>query len=268
MGLALLVIIWFITLTSSYFFVVQKWSLPALASVNGAPIDAQFATTYIAMGIVFLAAQLSLGFFVWRYRDRANNKATYIHGNTSMEIIWTALTAVLFIWLNLSGNRIWAESRFQGASPGAQQVEVSGVQFQWYFRYPGPDGKFGHTALQFLDASAGNEAAVGIDTSDPVSKDDFVVGTMVLPVDREAELTLRAQDVIHSFFIPAMRFKQDAVPGLMIHMHFTPNKIGDYDIACAELCGLGHYRMKAKLRVVSQEDFAKWQADRLAEKQQ
>ena len=139
-----------------------------------------------------------------------------------MEVTWTLLTAILFIGLNLSGEKIWAEARFQGAAPGAVQVEVTGLQFAWYFRYPGPDGKLGRTKPELEDASVGNP--VGIDPDDPASKDDIVTGTMYLPVDREAEVVLRSQDVIHSFFVPAMRFKQDAVPGLMIHMHFTPTK--------------------------------------------
>ena len=90
---------------------------------------------------------------------------------------------------------------------------------------------------------------------------------MFLPVHRQVDLTLRAVDVIHSFFVPNMRFKQDAVPGLAIHMHFTPEQIGDYEIACAELCGLGHYKMHGMVKVVSQEDFDKWLAAREAEKQ-
>ncbi|MBV9609931.1 MAG: cytochrome C oxidase subunit II, partial [Acidobacteria bacterium] len=132
-------------------------------------------------------------------------------------------------------------------------------------RYPGPDGKFGRTKPDLEDASVGN--AVGLDPDDPASKDDLVTGTMYLPVNREADLTLRAEDVIHSFFVPAMRFKQDAVPGLMIHMHFTPTKIGDYEIACAELCGLGHYKMHGILKVVSQDDFDKWIAGQEKDKQ-
>ena len=111
------------------------------------------------------------------------------------------------------------------------------------------------------------EAAVGLDTSDPASKDDVVVNTMVLPVNREVDVTLRSEDVIHSLFIPNMRFKQDAVPGLMIHVHFTPDKVGEYEIACAELCGLGHYKMRAVVRVVSDQDFQTWMSQRLAEKQ-
>jgi cytochrome c oxidase subunit 2 len=128
-------------------------------------------------------------------------------------------------------------------------------------------GKFGATNPELEDASAGGEAALGLDPKDPASKDDVVTGTMVVPVNREIEVILRAHDVIHSFFIPTMRFKQDAVPGLAIHMHFTPIETGDYEILCAELCGLGHYKMHGMLKVVSQVEFDKWLAAREAEKQ-
>ncbi len=268
MGLALLLIIWLITLASTWLFVSQKWWMPAVASLEGVPIDAQFHKTFIAMAIVFLAAQLGLGLFAWRYRDRgARTKVAYSQGNTRLEVLWTTLTAILFIGLNLWGAKIWAANRFEPAKPGAVQVEATGMQFAWYFRYPGPDGRYGRTDAKLEDASAGGEAAVGLDSSDPAAKDDIVSSTMYLPVNREADLTLRAEDVIHSLYIPAMRFKQDAVPGLMIHMHFTPDKVGDYEIACAELCGLGHYKMHAVLKVVSQQDFDKWLAAREAEKQ-
>ncbi len=269
MGLALLLLIWVITLVSTYYFAVQRWWLPAAASAQAGAIDHQFVLTYVAMGFVFLAAQLGLGFFVWKYRDRGSkSQVQYSHGNIKLEALWTLLTAILFIGLNLAGSKIWAANRFEPAHAGAIPVEVTGMQFQWYFRYPGPDGKYGKTKPDLVDPSAGGEGAVGLDTNDAASKDDVITNTMYLPVNREVDLTLRSQDVIHSFFVPAMRFKQDAVPGLMIHMHFTPNKIGDYEIACAELCGLGHYRMHGVLKVVSQEDFDKWLAQREAEKQQ
>ncbi len=180
MGLALLFIIWLITLSSTYYFVIQKWAPLPVASANGVLIDHHFTWTYILMGIVFLAAQLGLGYLVWRYRDRGQ-KVQYSHGNTTMEVTWTLLTAILFMGLNLSGEKIWAEARFQGAAPGAVQVEVTGLQFAWYFRYPGPDGKLGHTKPELEDASVGNP--VGIDPDDPASKDDVVTGTMYLPVE-------------------------------------------------------------------------------------
>src|SRR5580693_9265597 len=249
MGLALLAIIWLITFVSTYFFVAQTWWLPHGASTSTPWIDHQFALTYLLMGIVFVAAQGALGLFVWQYRDRGSaSKVTYSHGNTRMEVIWTA-------------------ERFAPADPGSVPVEVTGMQFAWYFRYPGADGKFGRTDPKLMDPSAGNEAALGLDTTDPAAKDDVVTGTMYLPVNRQVNLTLRAVDVIHSFFVPQMRFKQDAVPGLAIRMHFTPTEVGDYEIACAELCGLGHYKMHGMLKVVSQEDFDKWLATREAEKQ-
>ena len=268
MGLALLAIIWLITFVSTYFFIAQTWWLPHGAAAAAPWIDHQFALTYVLMGIVFVAAQLSLGYLAWRYRDHKDAAPVeYSHGNIKLEVLWTTLTAILFIGLNLMGSHVWASERFEPAKPDAVPVEVTGMQFAWYFRYPGPDGKYGKTDPKLEDPSAGNEAAIGLETTDPASKDDVVAGTMYLPVGREVNLTLRAVDVIHSFFVPALRFKQDAVPGLAIHMHFTPTEIGDYEMACAELCGLGHYKMHGVVRVVSQADFDKWLADREAEKQ-
>jgi cytochrome c oxidase subunit 2 len=268
MGLVLLLVIWLITFASAYFFVAKTWWLPAGASSSAAAIDHHFTVTYILMGIVFVAAQMFLGYFAWKYRDRDSApKARYFHGNNTLEIVWTVLTAVLFIGLNLMSSSIWASERFRPAEPGALQVEVTGMQFAWYFRYAGPDGKFGATKPELIDPSAGGEAAIGLDITDAASKDDVVTGTMYVPVNREVEVILRAHDVIHSFFVPAMRFKQDAVPGLAIHMHFTPTVTGDYEIACAELCGLGHYKMHGMLKVVSPEEFEKWLAAREAEKQ-
>jgi len=268
MGLALLVIIWLITFASTYFFVAQTWWLPHGASAAAPWIDHQFALTYVLMGIVFIAAQCGLGWLVWKHRDGASTKPVrYSHGNTTLELVWTSLTAILFVGLNLMGSHVWANERFAPASAGAVPVEVTGMQFAWYFRYPGPDGQYGRTDPKLMDPSAGNEAALGLDTTDPAAKDDVVTGTLYLPVQREVDVTLRAVDVIHSFFVPALRFKQDTVPGLAIHMHFTPTEIGDYEIACAELCGLGHYKMHGMVHVVSQEDFDKWMAAREAEKQ-
>ena len=269
MGLILLVVIWLITLVSTYFFIAKTWWLPAGASAAAASIDHHFTVSFILMGIVFVAAQLALGYLVWSYRDRGSfsSKVSYSHGNTTLEIVWTALTTILFVGMNLASSSIWASERFRPAASDSVQVEVTGMQFAWYFRYSGPDGKFGATKPELEDASAGGEAALGLDTKDPASKDDVVSGVMVVPVNREVEVILRAHDVIHSFFIPEMRFKQDAVPGLAIHMHFTAIQTGDFELLCAELCGLGHYKMHGIVRVVTPEEFDKWLAAREAEKQ-
>ncbi len=268
MGLGLLLVIWTITFVSSYFFIAKTWWFPPLASVAGGAIDHQFAVTLVAMGVVFIVAQMGLGLFVWKYRDRGTpGRAHYSHGSTRLEVVWTTLTAILFLGLALVSSRIWAEERWSPAQTDAIQVEVTGLQFAWYFRYPGPDGQYGRINPKLIDASLGGSYAVGVDTADPAAKDDVVTGTLVLPVNHQVEVTLRSQDVIHSFFVPDMRFKQDAVPGLKIMLHFTPDKIGDYEIVCAQLCGLGHYKMHAMLRVVSDQDYNTWLNQREAEKQ-
>jgi len=116
---------------------------------------------------------------------------------------------------------------------------------------------FGRTdAQKFAKAAEGNP--LGIDPGDPAGRDDIVTTSMVVPVGHTVQLHLRAQDVVHSLFIPAMRFKQDTVPGMDIRSHFTPTRVGNYEIACAELCGIGHYRMRAVVRVVSEEAFEQW----------
>src|SRR4029077_8515105 len=136
-----------------------------------------------------IAAQVALGLFAWKFRERSA-AARYSHGNNKLEIIWTLLTAILFIGLNLASGSIWASERFRPAVSNATQVEVTGMQFAWYFRYPGPDGKFGATKPELIDPSSGSESAVGLDTTDPASKDDVVTGTMYVPVNREVEVVL------------------------------------------------------------------------------
>src|ERR1700674_2584136 len=128
MGLALLAIIWLITFVSTYFFAAKTWWLPHGASTSAAWIDHQFAVTYLLMGIVFVAAQGALGLFVWQYRDRGTaNKVTYSHGNTTMEVLWTGVTAILFIALELIGQPIWAAERVAPAEVGSGAVEVTGL---------------------------------------------------------------------------------------------------------------------------------------------
>jgi cytochrome c oxidase subunit 2 len=230
-----------------------------LASSQGAHVDHQFKLNMVVLGIVFIATQLALGWFVWKFRDRRtnSNSGSTVEASARTELIWMALAALLFLGTNFIGSALWANARIQGAAAekSAVHVEVDAVQFQWYFRYPGPDGKFGRTRPELQDASEGNP--LGIDRGDPDSKDDIVTSTLVLPANRNVDLTLKAQDVIHSFFVPAFRVKQDAVPGQLIKIHFTPTRTGEFDIACAELCGLGHYKMNAKLKVLSEADFQK-----------
>ena len=174
------------------------------------------------------------------------------------ELILLIALTLLYTWMAISAQHLWATIRYQGAAPQALQVEVTGEQFQWYFRYPGADAAFGLTRPELINAPAGNP--LGLDRTDPHSTDDIVSSILVLPAGREVDLNLRSIDVIHGFFIPGMRLKQNAVPGMPMHVHFTPSISGDYSILCSQVCGLGHARMQTHLRVVSNDEYLTWLA--------
>jgi cytochrome c oxidase subunit 2 len=255
MRLALAIALLFIAAGFIWLFVVHPWWFPAGASLNAGALDHQFHIAFWILGGLFLAAQIVLAVFL--LSSRKNGPSRYILGNWKLEIAWTLAITALFFWFNVSGKKLWSRVMDYHQTAAAPRVEITGTQFQWYFRYPGPDGVFGRVdAQKFARPDEGNP--LGLDPADPAGRDDIVSSSLVLPVDRDVELTLRAQDVIHSVFIPAMRFKQDAVPGMAIRAHLQPVVAGNYEIACAELCGLGHYRMRARVRVVSLEQFASW----------
>ena len=130
------------------------------------------------------------------------------------------------------------------------------MQFAWYFRYPGADGTFGNTSLALVSPGEGNP--VGLDPRDTYGRDDIVSSQLVLPVGREVDLALRAIDVIHGFAVPELRLKQNAVPGQTVHIHFTPTVAGEYAVLCTQVCGPGHYRMQATVRVMPQAAFDAW----------
>jgi len=254
-------------LTTLYVFIAKPdWARPpAPITAFGQEIDQQYHRTLIITGIVFVLSQLGLAWVVFRYRDRGQ-RASHVEGNQVMEVLWTLATLVLFVGLGIYAERAWAEVHFRPAAPGAVQIEVTGQQFAWNFRYPGPDGKFGRLDPNLVSASAGNP--LGLDPNDPAGKDDIVVPVMAVPVNREVELLIRSQDVIHSFFVRELRLKQDAVPGMLIRIHFTATQLSPpgkpLEIPCAELCGLGHYRMRSFLTVMSQEDYDKWLREQAA----
>ncbi len=255
MALALALVLALITLISIILTAAHVWWFPVLASQHGAAIDDQIVRTFVLTGIIFFFAQMGLGWAILRYRSRGQ-RSNYSHGNNTMEMLWTAATAILFIGVNLLGTRVWAERYLHPAPAGSLQIDVVGQQFAWNFRYPGPDGKFGRTDVKFVDDSAGNP--IGVDPSDPAGKDDITSPTMAVPVNRPVELILRTKDVTHSFFVRELRLKQDTVPGMVIRQHFTATRLGQYEIACAELCGLGHYKMRSFFDVLSEQDYEKW----------
>lgn len=254
MGRVLGLVIWLITLASVGMFVSKHWWFPESISEHGGAVDRQFMITIIVVGIAFAAAQIGLGWVVWKYRDSAAaTRATYSHGNNRLEVVWTIVTAVIFISLAIMGQRVWASLHLHAAPAGSYTVEVVAQQFSWNFHYHGKDNVFGRTDPKLIDDSALNY--VGIDDTDPNAKDDSVVSTLVVPVNRPVELILKSKDVTHSFFVPQLRFKQDLVPGMAIPVHFTVTKIGKYELACAELCGMNHYKMKSYMLVLPENEF-------------
>ena len=254
MGRVLAVIIWILTLLSVVIFFNKKWWFPPAISEHAPALDRQFMITIIVVAVAFVAAQIGLGWMVWKYRDtgKPDDRAVYTHGSNRLEVVWTVITAIVFIGLAVMGQSVWASLRLYDAPPGSYTVEVVAQQFQWNFHYAGNDNLFGRTDPRLIDDSALN--FIGIDESDPNSRDDSVTAALAIPVNRPVELRLRSKDVIHSFWVPPLRFKQDLVPGMEIKVHFTATRVGKYEIACAELCGQLHFKMRAFMLVLPDDE--------------
>ncbi|MCS7223790.1 MAG: cytochrome c oxidase subunit II [Armatimonadetes bacterium] len=255
-GLFLLVTI-LIVLAAVVITAGRFWWLPPLASEHGAWTDRLFVVTLLITGIVFVLVQIALAYFVFRHRDDPERRAAYFHDNKPLEITWTLVPAVIMTLLIVSGGRLW--SRIHQSPPeGAYEVEVWGEQFKWALRYPGKDGQFGRTDIRLIN----DTNPLGIDTKDPASKDDIFFpageGELHLPVGEPVVVRLRSKDVLHSFYVPAFRVKQDAVPGMVIKTWFVPTKEGEFELVCAELCGLGHYQMRGIVIVEPMEKVQEW----------
>ena len=264
MGLLLAIAVWAITLAMSIPFVTKTWWMPDPITSLGREIDATFMFTLIFTGVIFLLAQAALGYTVWRFGRKRSEPASNTHGNNQLEALWTVGAATIFIGLALYGYTVWAETRFIDQKSMAQAedrliVEVTGQQFVWNMRYTGADNVFGPTDIGLIDDAAGNP--VGVDRSAPGGADDIMVPEMRVPVNKDVEVVLKSKDVLHNFFVPELRIKLDTVPGLVGKLAFNAEKEGVYEIVCSELCGLGHYKMRSFLHVVSQEEYDAWIAE-------
>jgi cytochrome c oxidase subunit 2 len=245
------IVIWLILFVSVAFFF--KWGVPELASDRVA-LDNLYYIILAVTGVAYVVVQFLLGLYIWRYADRPGAEGSYWHDSHKLEIGWTVGTAAILIPIVFMGLRLW-NGVYAAPPPDAFEVEVVGAQFQWDMRYPGPDGQFGRVLPELISL----DNPLGVDPDDPASADDFsFTNQLVLPVDRPALIHLRSKDVQHSFFLPNFRVKQDLMPGMSIRTWFVPTKVGEYEIACAELCGLGHYRMRAFLQVMPQDEFETW----------
>lgn len=248
-----------IAILSAIPILTHKWDMPPDISAHGYLIDKQMSETMAEAGLSFLAAQFILAIFIWKFAGRSKEAKilTFPGGALSLVIAAFLLVGTEVIALGAFGAKAWGAVYFTPPSPTAMPIQVQAGQFAFYFRYPGPDGVFGPAHPDKI--SEATENFFGLDpTNDLASRDDIVTAEMAIPVNREIHLLMHSKDLGHSFFVPELRVHQDFVPGLDLSLHFTATKTGKFEIVCTQLCGLGHYNMKAYLYVFSQEDFDNW----------
>lgn len=236
--------------------------LPLNASANGAEIDHVLVLVHWLIVVLFIGWSIFFVVALVRFRRKKNPRAKY-EGVRRRTALYVDIGVALFEVILLTGFSIPLWSKRVNDIPKEQHatvVRVIAEQFSWNIHYPGPDGKFGRTDIHLVS----DDNPIGLDRSDPDAKDDITtINDLHLPVNKPALIYLSSKDVVHSFYIPVMRIKQDAIPGQVIPVWFVPtvannDSMPTYDIACAQLCGLGHYRMRGYLTVQSQHDYDEW----------
>lgn len=249
----------------------EDYTLP-VASVHGKWTDTLFWITMAVTVIAFVIISIIMFVFIYRYQYKEGQRARYYPDNHYLELAWTIIPAIVLALLIFTGLRAWNEITAP-ASEQAELIEIIGQQFAWTARYPGvKDGAFGKNNYKLIDDI--NE--FGLDLTDKNSFDDFKSLELHVPVNKEVLLKIRAKDVLHSVFIPHFRVKMDAVPGMPTQFKFTVTKTTEemrtelnnpnfnYELACAEICGRGHFSMKMIVVVETEEQYEKWKASQEA----
>lgn len=239
---------------------VQYMNMPVDASAHGHEIDVMMSLVHWLMIILFVIWAPYFLYTLYRFRESKNPEASYegseSEWSTYVEVGVVIAEAVLLVGFAFP---VWADLTEEEARPAEDEsveVRVVAEQFNWTIHYPGPDGVFGSRSAELVNSQTN---PLGLDPDDPAGEDDIVTrNELHLPVDKPAIVHLMSQDVIHGFFLPQMRIKQDAIPGMEIPVWFEPTQTGEFEIACAQLCGLGHYRMNGFLTVHSQEEYQNW----------
>lgn len=273
---------------SAYYY--KNWMLgygPHIsASENGVAQDQLFNVTLIITGIVFFITHIALFWYAYKYRGRPGLKAAFMPHDNKLEIIWTAIPAVAMTVLVAFGLNVWNKVMADvGADEEVFNIEATGMQFAWIIRYPGADGEFGERNFRLIDGIN----PLGQDWSDKANMDDFMPTEIVLPVNKKVRVKIGSRDVQHNFDLPHFRVKMDAVPGMPTYFVFTPTTTTEeyrerlshypeyqepadpaepdgpkkwesfeYELACAELCGKGHFSMRYIVKVVTEEEYEKW----------
>jgi cytochrome c oxidase subunit II len=217
--------------------------LPENVNDHGGVIDNLFLFILVLTGIIFVGTGIVLFWFLWKYTASSNTEPVkFSHGSHTLEVVWSILPAATLLFIAIYQMNAWADAKMRRPTvmEGGQEVpqlplvEVTGRQFEWRIRYAGEDGIIG--------------------TPDDV----FTVNELHLPVNEDVVIAIKTEDVLHSFFLPNLRIKQDVVPGMKQFVWFRPNRAGRYDIVCAELCGWGHYKMRGELVLESRASFDAW----------
>jgi cytochrome c oxidase subunit 2 len=237
--------------------------------VHGEQIDSMLYITIAITGVVFVITQVLLFWFAYKYQYSEQRKAYYFPHSNKLEVIWTVIPAIFLTVLVGFGLFYWY--RITGEAPAdSNQIEVTGKQFGWIFRYPGKDHVFGKKYYQNINDGANNQ--LGLIWDDPYSHDDIVTGDMYIEVNKPVKMIINSRDVIHDFGLVYFRQKMDAVPGTPTTMWFIPkftteqmrknlaNPAFDYEISCDQMCGRGHYTMRGVIKVVTHEEYVLWLA--------
>lgn len=251
--MAIAIALLLIVIGSVIFHIVTPWWLTPLAS-NWDSMDLTIDITMWVTGFFFVAINLFVVYCLWRFRHRAGLKASYQHENKRLEHWLIGVTTVGIIALLAPGLVVYAN--YVNPPSDSMEVEVLGQQWQWRYRFPGPDGKFGRSDARFVDA----KNPFGIDPADPDAQDDMLVdgNELQLPLKRPVKVVLRSHDVLHDYFVPQFRARLNIVPGQVGWFWFMPTKPGRYEAMCAQLCGVGHSNMRGYVKVIDEAGFAAW----------
>ncbi|MEX0820055.1 MAG: cytochrome c oxidase subunit II [Pirellulaceae bacterium] len=235
----------------AFAFPADHW-LPTNVSDDGVVIDHLFMFILGLTGVIFVGTSLALFLFMWQYdSDKRAEPAKFTHGSHALEIVWSIVPAATLLFIAIYQMNAWADAKMRRPTeaiagndvPKRPLVEVTGRQFEWRLRYAGADGEIG--------------------TPD----DLYVVNDLHLPVNEEIVIAIKSEDVLHSFFLPNLRIKQDIVPGMKQFVWFRANQTGVFDVVCAELCGWGHYKMRGRMTIESREKFDAWLQQQIEEQE-
>jgi cytochrome c oxidase subunit 2 len=251
MGIAVALIL--IVIGSFVFHFLSPWQMTPLAS-NWGSIDDTMVITFIITGIVFIAINLFIAFAVIKYRHDKKRKAKYEPENKKLEIWLTVITSVGIIAMLAPGLIVYSD--FIEVPEDAHIVEVVGQQWSWSFRFPGVDKQLGKSAIEHISI----DNPFGVDPLDLAGQDDLLIqgNRLVLPIGKSIKVLMRSKDVLHNFYVPQFRVKMDMVPGTVSYIWFTPTKLGEFEILCAEFCGVGHFNMRGHVEVKEQHEFDQW----------